>query len=117
MAFSYQDFHRNFMQIKENVPSYRLGQHFCNLFLRDSESDEVSRGLFQKTGDVAAMQIYDVIKTYQWDMDDLPIRDFEEERRKSLRESINQRRQKNPNQFLITPVRPYKTSPRGKYDR
>lgn len=115
MAFTYQDFHRNFMQIKEKSPNYRLGQHFCNLFLKDPESHEVSRGLDSKTGDEAAMQIYEVIKEYCWSLDDLPLRNFEEERRKRMRESINQRREKNPEQFLITRNKRYKTEPRGNY--
>lgn len=32
-TISCQDFYKSFWSIRENVPSYRLGQHFVNMFV------------------------------------------------------------------------------------
>lgn len=76
MPFTYQDFHKSWQDIHDKVPSYRLGQYFCSLFLKnttDDNCDSIVKGLWEKTGEEAYEQINDIIKVYQWDLDDLPI--------------------------------------------
>lgn len=76
MNFTYQDFIISWKQINDRVPSYRLGQHFINLFIKDCSDftcSEVCKGLWNKTGDEAFKQIKDIINVYQWDLNDLPI--------------------------------------------
>lgn len=41
MPFTYQDFHKSWQDIHDKVPSYRYGQHFINLFIKDEMSNEV----------------------------------------------------------------------------
>ena len=74
MPFTYQDFHKSWKDIHDRVPSYRIGQHWVNLFIKDEMSNEVMiKGLWEKTGEEAYEQINDIIQVYQWDLDDLPI--------------------------------------------
>ena len=73
-TISYQDFYKSFLSIRENVPSYRLGQHFINMFIKDENTCfELTKGLWQKTGDEAMTQICEIIKAYQWDLQNLPV--------------------------------------------
>jgi len=77
-TITWQQFHENFLSLKQQCPSYRLGQHFCNLFIKDSDPttcDAVVKGLWDKTGDEAFVQCFKVIKYYQWDLQDLPLID------------------------------------------
>lgn len=71
-TISWVDFYKSFLSIKETVPSYRLGQHFVVLFIKD-ESSEVVQGLWDKTGDAAFLQCQEVINEYQWDVQALPL--------------------------------------------
>lgn len=71
-TISWVDFYKTFISIKETVPSYRLGQHFINMFIKD-ESDEVVQGLWKKSGDAAFFQCQEVINKYQWDVQALPV--------------------------------------------
>lgn len=74
MAFTYQDFITSWKQIHDKVPSYRIGQHWINLFIKDEQACEVMvKGLWNKTGDEAFQQIKDIIDVYQWDYNDLPV--------------------------------------------
>jgi hypothetical protein len=73
---SWQDFYESFLKIKETCPSYRLGQHFMNMFIRDRSEltcDEVCKGLWDKTDDEAFTQCFEVINKYQWDVQELPL--------------------------------------------
>ena len=69
---TYAQFYRNFLNLKVNVPSYRLGQYFINLFIKD-ETDAVLKGLWDKTDTEASEQIKTVLDKYQWDVMDLPL--------------------------------------------
>ena len=69
---TYTQFYRNFLNLKVEVPSYRLGQYFINLFIKD-ETDPVLKGLWNKTDREAAEQIHKVIDKYQWNVMDLPL--------------------------------------------
>ena len=73
-TITYQDFYKSFWSIRENVPSYRLGQHFVNMFVKDSNTrDKLFEGLYNKTGDEAMTQICKIIEAYQWDLQKLPV--------------------------------------------
>jgi len=54
-------------------PNYRLGQHFINLFIED-ESDPIFNGLWQADQKEAFIIILDVMKAYQWDYDNMPLK-------------------------------------------
>ena len=69
---TYTQFYRNFLNLKVEVPSYRLGQYFINLFIKD-ETDPVLKGLWDKTDTEASEQIKTVLDKYQWDVMDLPL--------------------------------------------
>lgn len=46
--FTYQDFIKSFQGIHDKVPSYRVGQHFINLFIKDEMSCHIMvKGLKQ----------------------------------------------------------------------
>lgn len=75
-TITWQQFYKSYYSIRENAPSYRLGQHFCNLFIRDSDPttcDPVVKGLWDKTEEDALIQCLKVIKHYHWDMNALPL--------------------------------------------
>lgn len=71
-TISWTDFYQSFITIKDSVPSYRLGQHFINTFIKD-ETDPDLDGLWDKTDSVAAEHCFEIIKKYQWDVQKLPI--------------------------------------------
>ena len=66
------DLYTTYYTIKETNPSYRLGQHFINLCIKD-ESDPLLNGLWEKDGVEAEEIILKVIDTYQWDCYNLPV--------------------------------------------
>ena len=75
-TITWSEFYESFIVLKESVPSYRLGQHFMNMFIMDRSEltcDEVCKGLWGKTGDEAVLQCYQVINKYQWSTQKLPL--------------------------------------------
>lgn len=75
-TITWQQFYKSYRAIHEGVPSYRLGQHFCNLFIRDSDPttcDPVVKGLWNKTGEEAFSQCFKIIEHYHWDVNELPL--------------------------------------------
>lgn len=73
---TWQEFYKSFLSVLETTPSYRLGQHFMNMFIYDCSEytcDEVCKGLWNKTGDQAFTQCMEVINKYQWDTQKLPL--------------------------------------------
>jgi len=70
----YKDFIKDFNYHQEKSPSYRLGQHFINVFIKD-EDDELIGDLWNKSGTSAVKHINRIIETYQWDYNDLPVKD------------------------------------------
>lgn len=71
---SLSDFYKEFYAIKKNVPSYRLGQHFINKFVKDEHSDSLFKGLWNMRGEsVVKSRIHIILETYQWDVDNLVI--------------------------------------------
>ncbi|AGG57810.1 hypothetical protein VPBG_00038 [Vibrio phage helene 12B3] len=75
---TWQQFYKSFLQVLETTPSYRLGQHFMNMFIYDTSEftcDEACKGLWNKTGDQAFTQCFEIINKYQWDVENLPLVD------------------------------------------
>ena len=70
---TYSEFYRSYLNAKVTTKSYRLGQHFINLFVADEHTDPVFKGLWEKTDTEASEQIRQVITRYQWDELDLPL--------------------------------------------
>lgn len=65
----YCDYHR----IKKDVPSYRLGQHYCNVI---GILDSVVNGMdlfFVETDILSDKLFYQLCANNQWDVLDLPI--------------------------------------------
>ncbi len=77
-TITWQQFHSEFFDTKVVYPTYRLGQHFINTFIKD-ESDEIVEGLWGKDGLDAVAQCYEIIEKYQWDIQNLPVVDRDEE--------------------------------------
>jgi len=71
-TMTYLEFVQDYVRIKQNNPSYRFGQHFINLFIKE-ESDVAIQGLWDKTEDEAIIQIYYIIEKYQWDFNCLVV--------------------------------------------
>lgn len=69
---TYTEFYQDYKQLSEYNPSYRLGQHFINLFIED-DSDPLLEGLWQADYKSATMMISDIINTYQWDYNNMPL--------------------------------------------
>lgn len=75
-TITWQGFYESYMKIKEVTPTYRLGQHFMNMFIKDRSDftcDEVCHGLWNKTDNEAFTQCFEVINKYQWDVQTLPL--------------------------------------------
>lgn len=71
---TYTNFILDYLEKSKQTPSYRLGQHFINLFIED-ESDPLIEGLWQADHVLAGIMIINIINTYQWDYDDMPLLD------------------------------------------
>ena len=69
---TYVEFHQDYNKISEETPSYRIGQHFINLFIED-ESDPLIKGLWQANHADAMIIIFKVMWVYQWDQNDMPL--------------------------------------------
>lgn len=70
---TYAEFYQDYKQLREQNPSYRLGQHFINLFIED-ESDPLIEGLWQASHADAMSTIFNVMWAYQWNHNDMPLR-------------------------------------------
>lgn len=73
-TMSWIDFYESFLRTKHSTPSYRLGQHFINMFIEDENSDDITEGLWEKSGDEAHIQCFQIIEKYQWDVQALPLK-------------------------------------------
>lgn len=70
---TYADFYKSYLAIKEKNPSYRLGQHFVIMFIKDECSDPEVRSLWNAKDEKATAMIKNVIDKYQWDMNNMPV--------------------------------------------
>ena len=57
--------------IQKDIPDYRLGQHFINLFIKDSMSDERFDRLWNLDDADSVRLIYEICLDYQWDFNNL----------------------------------------------
>ncbi len=69
---TYQQFLYEYFLICEEVPSYRLGQHFINCFIKDSSTPTLQRLWNESNYQVTSGMITVLIDVYQWDWNDLP---------------------------------------------
>lgn len=67
------EFDKSFQKIHASNHDYRIGQHFINLFIKDSSSDEMCRLWNEKDQDKAGEMIVEIIQRYQWDFRKLPV--------------------------------------------
>jgi hypothetical protein len=74
-TITWSEFYQSFAVISKYNHHYRLGQHFINMFVKDSNSDEVFEGLWESDSFDAHAIINKVIEKYQWDLLKLPVVD------------------------------------------
>lgn len=61
-------------QIQEDIPSYRVGQHFCSVMGLDSNSDPEINELYMTTDDKRADEIiFSLMERYQWKENHMPV--------------------------------------------
>ena len=73
-TISWKQFYRNYLALRDDVSSLRLGQYFIIMFIKDENSDDVLTGLWNQDNRVLAInQCMKVIDKYQWDVSALPI--------------------------------------------
>ena len=73
MAYSIQDFTKEFYEIKETSPTYRVGQFFITKFIKDSTSEEMQELWNEEFTTLAFFKINEIIERWDWDYNDLPI--------------------------------------------
>ncbi len=70
---TYEDFLISYFKRLEQWEDYRLGQHFCNLFIKDSSTPTMCRLWEERDFQKATGMILVLIDIYQWDYNDLPV--------------------------------------------
>lgn len=70
---TYQDFLLSYYEILNQNPHYRVGQHFCILFIKDSSTLEMCKLWEERDFTKACVMIQKVIDIYNWGYDDLPL--------------------------------------------
>ena len=77
MSYSISDFTKEFYKRQGDTPSYRMGQHFLNVMKINLEGTPFNkRNLWNEWNHNKAMEtISNIIEYYQWDYEDLPIKD------------------------------------------
>ena len=73
MTYTIDDFTKEYFQIRKGCPSYRLGQHFINMFIVESSTDFMCKLWNEEITDLAQFMINDFIEENQWDYNDLPL--------------------------------------------
>ena len=73
-TMTWKQFYKSYLELSNKVPSYRLGQHFINVFIKDESVDSELAVLWSESNQVLAInQCLRLIEQYQWDMEALPI--------------------------------------------
>ena len=73
MKYSINDLTRSYYEIKNEVPTYRLGQYFIYKLIKDSSSQEMQQ-LWNEWDDYKAqIKIHEIVNRYEWDYHDLPL--------------------------------------------
>lgn len=73
---TYQEFEQEYFNLISDPKvgdTYRLGQHFINLFIKDSSSYGMQKLWNEKVIDTARERIHYVIESHDWDWNDLPV--------------------------------------------
>ena len=73
---TYVDFLQDYFDKRKKCEDYRLGQHFINLFIKDSSTPRMCTLWEEKDVLKAEKQIHEIINILQWDYDDLPKRNI-----------------------------------------
>lgn len=68
----WDEFYSTYRELRNEVPSYRLGQHFVNLFIKDRSSDAYNK-LWNLPEAGAMRVILRTIEDFQWDLGKLPL--------------------------------------------
>ena len=69
-TITWNEFYTSYMGYRKLVPSYRLGQHFVNLFIKDRSSDLANK--LWNLPEAGAMHVtLRTIEDLQWDLDKL----------------------------------------------
>lgn len=71
--YTIASFNVDYLKIFNEVPTYRLGQHFIDQFIKDSTSKEMCLLWEEKDTTKAYEKIYEIINRYDWDFFDLPV--------------------------------------------
>lgn len=72
-TMTYQEFLLSYDKIKGVPPTYRIGQYFCKLFIKDSSTLEMCKLWEEKDVDKALLMIDTIIKRYDWCYGGLPL--------------------------------------------
>jgi len=77
MPYSISDFTKEFYDLQSECSSYRMGQHFINKMKINLEGAPFEeRKLWNEWNpNLATETINSIIEYYQWDYDDLPIKE------------------------------------------
>ena len=72
---TFDEFLLDYRDKHEQCESYRLGQHFINLFIKDSSSLRFQKLWNERNFKLAKFDICEYINEVHWDCEDLPIRE------------------------------------------
>ena len=72
---TFDEFLLDYQDKHQQCESYRLGQHFINLFIKDSSSLRFQKLWNEWDFELAKFEICEYINEVQWDYEDLPIRE------------------------------------------
>lgn len=70
---TFEQFLQQYREELKVCPSYRLGQHFINLFIKDSSSRRMQLLWNESNFKLAKFEICEYINEMQWDYNDLPL--------------------------------------------
>lgn len=70
---TFEQFLQHYQERKDTCYSYRLGQHFINLFIKDSSSPRMQNLWNESNFKLAKFEICEYINEVQWDYSDLPL--------------------------------------------
>lgn len=73
MTYTIEDFTKDYYKQRKVCDTYRLGQHFINLFIVESSTDFMCKLWNEEIIDFAKVMINDFIEENHWDYNDLPL--------------------------------------------
>lgn len=77
-TISYGEFKKDFFRLQGSAPTYRIGQHFINCFIKQEDNTTKYTVLWNKRDiNTAEQLIFELINQLQWDINNLiKVRDF-----------------------------------------